>query len=110
MDKKIKTLWLTALRSGEYKQGEGQLRCCGNTYCCLGVLCDVSEHDKDDGDGWAQVKGSDDWAFGSSDATLSKAHLDAVGLSSGEEAQLVEMNDEHGQTFEEIADWIEENL
>ena len=34
--------WTDALRSGEYKQGQGQLRE-ADTYCCLGVLCDVSQ-------------------------------------------------------------------
>lgn len=36
--------WLTALRSGKYKQGYGQLKleCDESTsYCCLGVLCEV---------------------------------------------------------------------
>jgi hypothetical protein len=32
--------WIAALRSGEYKQGKGQLIKDGR-YCCLGVLCDV---------------------------------------------------------------------
>lgn len=30
--------WLIALRSGEYKQGMGQLRSINDEYCCLGVL------------------------------------------------------------------------
>jgi len=33
--------WVAALRSGKYEQGTGQLRN-GDTYCCLGVLCDVA--------------------------------------------------------------------
>ena len=38
----IKQKWVDALRSGEYKQGTGQLKCEGtNTFCCLGVLTDV---------------------------------------------------------------------
>jgi len=32
--------WIEALRSGKYKQGEGQLVGV-NKFCCLGVLCDV---------------------------------------------------------------------
>src|SRR6478609_3745372 len=35
------TQWLAALRSGEYQQGQGQLNC-DNTYCCLGVACDIA--------------------------------------------------------------------
>lgn len=39
MDKRIKKKWVTALRSGKYKQGRGQLydRATGK-YCVLGVL------------------------------------------------------------------------
>lgn len=40
MNSEIKTEWLAALRSGEYKQGTRAL----NTeagMCCLGVLCDL---------------------------------------------------------------------
>jgi hypothetical protein len=35
-------LWVEALRSGEYKQGFGQLQI-QDRYCCLGVLCRVYE-------------------------------------------------------------------
>ena len=38
-------LWCQALRSGEYKQGEGML-CQNNKYCCLGVACDIAEKHK----------------------------------------------------------------
>jgi hypothetical protein len=37
----VKELWLKALRSGEYKQGRGQLRDANNNFCCLGVLCNI---------------------------------------------------------------------
>lgn len=40
MDKKIKTKWLKALRSGKYKQAKGYLFD-GEGHCCLGVLCRV---------------------------------------------------------------------
>lgn len=41
MNKKIKAKWLEALRSGDYKQGKGQLRNEKNNFCCLGVLCNL---------------------------------------------------------------------
>lgn len=41
MNKKIKTLWLKALKSGEYKHGQGELKTLYNKFCCLGVLCDL---------------------------------------------------------------------
>lgn len=33
--------WVTALRSGKYKQGQRYLRSCNDAYCCLGVLLDI---------------------------------------------------------------------
>jgi hypothetical protein len=33
--------WVAALRSGKYKQGRRYLRSCNDTYCCLGVLCEI---------------------------------------------------------------------
>ena len=40
MKKEIADKWVAALRSGEYKQGRGQLRK-GKYFCCLGVLCNL---------------------------------------------------------------------
>lgn len=41
MKKSIMEKWVAALRSGEYKQGKGQLRNSQNEFCCLGVLCNL---------------------------------------------------------------------
>lgn len=41
MNQRIKTLWLHALRSGEYTQAKNSLRK-GDSFCCLGVLCDLA--------------------------------------------------------------------
>lgn len=43
IDERYKPLidqWIEALRSGEYKQGQGTLYC-HNRFCCLGVLCNL---------------------------------------------------------------------
>jgi hypothetical protein len=40
MDKSIKEQWVAALRSGQYKQASGALKCL-DSYCCLGVLSDL---------------------------------------------------------------------
>lgn len=34
--------WVAALRSGTYTQGQFKLRRLDNTYCCLGVACDLA--------------------------------------------------------------------
>ena len=58
MNPEIKAKWLAALRSGEYKQGQGTLRC-GDSFCCLGVLSDL--HAKETGVGrWKMVGGDED--------------------------------------------------
>lgn len=41
MNPEVKALWVTALRSGEYQQGQGVLRR-NDHYCCLGVLCELA--------------------------------------------------------------------
>lgn len=41
MNPSVKQAWLAALRSGEYEQGYGLLHPTEDTYCCLGVLCDL---------------------------------------------------------------------
>lgn len=38
----VKEAWTQALRSGKYDQGKHALRTKDNKFCCLGVLCDIS--------------------------------------------------------------------
>lgn len=46
MNPEIKTQWVAALRSGEYRQGTGELHALhedgSESFCCLGVLCDLA--------------------------------------------------------------------
>lgn len=35
--------WVHALESGEYQQGKGFLHPTPDTYCCLGVMCDLAD-------------------------------------------------------------------
>jgi len=49
MNKQIKKQWVEALRSEEYKQGQECLHNpSDNTFCCLGVLCDLYVKDHPD--------------------------------------------------------------
>ena len=47
MNKRIKRLWIKALRSRKFRQGNGQLRRgrIAPTYCCLGVLCEIAKEE-----------------------------------------------------------------
>ena len=114
MKKNIKKAWVKALRSGEYEQGVGKL--CETIdgvdfYCCLGVLSNECL------DGyWVKDENSAKWYFHDSytecDSVFILPHIITKDLKITEEKWmgiLSEKND-NGWSFEEIADWIEENL
>jgi len=46
MDQELKTKWVAALRSGDYKQGNGYLHKIewdgSESFCCVGVLCKIA--------------------------------------------------------------------
>lgn len=46
MNEQVKKMWVDALRSGEYKQGQNVLHAFNSVgeerFCCLGVLCDIA--------------------------------------------------------------------
>lgn len=138
MNPEIKDKWLTALRSGEYRQGQNVLKQQHGEndtpqYCCLGVLCDIAVkeglditvrdiHEEDEA-AEKQV-----WEFGTSDSLSHELLPDAVmewaGMDSDNptvydpsaraEDQLratdiATLND-NGISFEDIADVIEAEL
>ena len=108
MNKEVKEKWLEALRSGEYKQGRGALRNKDDEYCCLGVLCDVVK-----GSDGVQMSWADDgnlWTLGSFIGYPPPRVMYLADLNSGQVLQLITRNDDWGNTFEEIADYIEENF
>lgn len=107
MDKKLKTKWVKALRSGKFEQAQMSLkRPVGDGvygYCCLGVLRHLinpksKAEDKEIGD------------------LLCKTHLRQSGLDYEIQNSLAQMNDGKGKysgrphTFAQIADYIEKTL
>ena len=71
MEPKIKKKWLTALRSGKYKQGRACLRSSNDEFCCLGVLCDLY-----DPNGWIEMKsGRADWGYGPDENTVAQPYF-----------------------------------
>lgn len=117
MKPEVKKLWVDALRSGNYEQGQGFLRTTDNKYCCLGVLCDVSSFSL-----WkSNTAAHPVWAFDGAVTTLPLrvqrwAQLDTdnpVLVYEGDDQTLVVLNDgdpSKSLTFEKIADLIEEQL
>jgi hypothetical protein len=103
--KELVQKWIDALRSGNYQQGQRRLRRVNNTYCCLGVLCDIVDPTK-----WVLVENAESFVFGQySMAYLPPGILDMAGLLKVGET-LVRLNDYEGKSFTEIADYIETNL
>jgi len=120
MNKRIKSKWLKALRSGKYEQGKYNLRDSENKYCCLGVLCDIYAKEnkkrwiksKSNGNYYMKDGGSKmyampsdkvvEWAFGSKD--LPNLEYENIGFG------MAYLNDHRDRTFIEIAALIEEQL
>ena len=110
MNPELKAKWLAALRSGEYKQAKSVLNT-GDSFCCLGVLCDISGMGR-----WVR----DDrnrafiyYEYGEAYREFAELPIPlqkGAGIEVVEEAALIQMNDDEDKTFTEIADWIETNL
>lgn len=99
--------WVEALRSGEYKQGRGQLCDMKGRFCCLGVACDLSgvgswvaEPDNDRRD-YCTASGVPVETF------MPQEVMAWLGIAEEAEHRLVRANDNQAQSFSEIADLIE---
>jgi len=110
--------WVDALRSGEYEQGKGGLRKKkDNTFCCLGVACDISGvGDWKTDNVWYLEYYVDEDCGGSSSADLPDQVSDWLGIPSGspelktqvgEMTDAITLNDDSGYTFSQIADAVE---
>jgi len=108
MKQDIKDKWVAALRSGNYKQGTGELRKVkddGCTYhCCLGVLAEVAGIKirglgtvSKDGDTSTDYQPLQDLIDEDSDKKISTEHFYIL-------------NDREKLSFDKIADRIEKEL
>ena len=104
MKKELKSRWVTALRSGEYKQGRRNLRL-NNEFCCLGVLCEIDERVIRGSYDTYSYKGVPNMSW-----VLSNEYLDDLRLPHEQTSLLMGMNDNKGESFSEIANWIEANV
>lgn len=116
MDQTLKAKWVEALRSGKYRQGKGRLRDDEDRMCCLGVCADIFAPS-----GWRRLRAESRWfSYSDGDALrycrLPDSTREALGLTGEQENGLIDRNDGTGgftgnpQTFEQIADYIEQNL
>lgn len=97
--------WIAALRSGKYKQSNGNLLNTGG-YCCLGVACKIK-----------RVPNSVLFGANLIDTTfIDRKYVDKMPLplqgkiiSNTLVGEVATMND-GGVSFSKIADWIEANV
>jgi hypothetical protein len=90
--------WTAALRSGKYKQAQGRLRR-GDSFCCLGVACDVYDPSK-----W------DRHLYLGRGGTLPVEVASALGIHPPDERKLEAMNDGDFADFGRIARYIETEI
>lgn len=111
LDLKLKEKWLTALKSGEYKKGKSTLyKKSNNTFCCLGVLCKITDNLK---------------ILNGCAGYIEKEYLDNNNIpeflvyDAIKESRLFELQkiyrklavlNDHSETFEEVIEYIEQNL
>lgn len=129
------------LRSGDYEQGQSALRVKGNinkpdTYCCLGVLCEMAveagvvlrREQELEGHTYGYIStegGQEDsaylpaavieWAGIVSDVMKNPSwgeyHYESRGhFDDGDFDSLAVMNDSGSYNFHAIADWMEQNV
>jgi hypothetical protein len=107
----LRKKWLAALRSGEYKQGQGCLyRPDDKSFCCLGVLNHIALK------GNVEVVAND---FDSDDYLQKGDFLEVpsrefytafkIDMPGHKQNSLINMNDGSRCSFVEIADYIEEH-
>ena len=115
MNPEIKSRWVAALRSGQYKQIRGGLSD-GEGFCCLGVLCNLHALETDTR--W-ESPGERKWAdYLMGNEVLPKRVMKWAGLD--DEDPYVETkilgysltcwNDHMHYSFDQIANLIEEKL
>ena len=106
MTKEFKDKWITALRSGEYKQGtEALYDNFDNTYCCLGVACIVAGLTKESIDGEAIILKSNLPIKNNIPKELIGETIDNSFVQI-----LIDRNDHKKWSFKQIADYIQKNL
>jgi len=95
----FKKRWIGALRTGDFKQGQGALYDkVSNTYCCLGVaaICEGVPLDKIMHLGYAH-------------GISEEFRTDGLRALHPLEDNFVTLNDSRGKTFSQIADIIEQD-
>ena len=116
MNKEIKAKWVDALRSGEYGEAAGCLRTSLDGFCAIGVLVDIAINDggigcwaHHSGIWWHEIDHADgvsEWHFAAGPEVIEWAEITAVRKLDN----LWQRMDNEGQSFRELADYIEKTF
>ncbi len=101
--------WTEALRSGEYNQCQNQLQF-GDSFCCLGVACDIFITENANLNDRGQLKGCYPMEQPNAPQWLKDINKDFDDLTKDEAGvgfRIETMNDYEKMTFDEIADCLE---
>ena len=103
-----KSDWITALKSGKYKQGKGVLNREDKEFCCLGVLCELQMKPEM----LEKIKHNEfNFSYSKAWTNLPSALLNKFHTSNRDSIikELISMND-GDSGFNEIAEYIELNV
>ena len=115
MNQEIKTLWVQALRSKTYTQGQGDLRH-NNDFCCLGVLCNLAVEAEIVNQNPCEFEGNTRYYYGEHETTgyLPNEVMKWAGLLDdnpfiklGERVREIATLNDEGTDFETLANLIE---
>lgn len=98
MDKKWKKKWVEALRSGKYTKARSRLKVYNNTFCSIGVLCDLY-----DPKGWDN---NNIFHYKDSAFNVHKL-LEDLNISHEQKRKIIYFNDLKEKSFNWIASYIE---
>lgn len=123
-------LLVDALRSGEFTQGQNMLRTADDTYCCLGVACEVARRNGIGIEWELNPQGCEredcqesHWKFNGSNEALGETVADWYGFEHdghlvndpqighdefGNIVTMIRANDDNGWDFKRIADVVAE--
>lgn len=108
--------WIKALRSGKYHQTTeilGKVKGDKCEYCCLGVAASLQGFEMDVLSENGELIELTKWDDNSDEIEyfdLIEAGLPDTLFTGELPSLLIEMNDRQNKTFDEIADWVEENV
>jgi hypothetical protein len=95
--------WADRLINGDDKQCQGYLRHDKDTFCCLGIACDLFDTNI-----WR--KECCQYSYRGCVSELPREIRTFIGITLAESDYLIQLNDIQNKTFKEIGQYIKENI